>query len=65
MTIRNASRVVLLTTLGAGVLIACMDDSTNNPIASGGNFAAFKLSGRGGKTIDLSQFKGQVVMINF
>src|ERR1044071_2307627 len=26
---------------------------------------AFKLSGRGGKTIDLSQFKGQVVMINF
>ena len=26
---------------------------------------AFKLPGRGGKTIDLSQFKGQVVMINF
>jgi thiol-disulfide isomerase/thioredoxin len=26
---------------------------------------AFKLSGRGGKTIDLAQFKGQVVMINF
>ena len=26
---------------------------------------AFKLSARGGKTIDLSQFKGQVVMINF
>ena len=26
---------------------------------------AFQLSGRGGKTIDLSQFKGQVVMINF
>jgi len=25
----------------------------------------FKLSGRGGKTIDLSQYKGQVVMINF
>jgi thiol-disulfide isomerase/thioredoxin len=25
----------------------------------------FQLSGRGGKTIDLSQFKGQVVMINF
>ena len=26
---------------------------------------AFQLSGRGGKTVDLSQFKGQVVMINF
>ena len=26
---------------------------------------AFKLSGRGGKTIDLAQYKGQVVMINF
>ena len=25
----------------------------------------FQLSGRGGKTIDLAQFKGQVVMINF
>jgi len=25
----------------------------------------FQLSGRGGKTIDLSQYKGQVVMINF
>ena len=25
----------------------------------------FKLSGRGGKTIDLAQYKGQVVMINF
>jgi thiol-disulfide isomerase/thioredoxin len=26
---------------------------------------AFQLSGRGGKLVDLSQFKGQVVMINF
>jgi thiol-disulfide isomerase/thioredoxin len=26
---------------------------------------AFQLSGRGGKNVDLSQFKGQVVMINF
>src|SRR3982751_6488297 len=25
----------------------------------------FQLSGRGGKSIDLGQFKGQVVMINF
>ena len=32
---------------------------------SSGPAPAFQLSGRGGKTIDLSQFKGQVVMINF
>ena len=37
MTIRNASRVVLLTTLGTGVLIACSDSSTTNPIAGGGS----------------------------
>ena len=33
--------------------------------SSSGPAPAFQLSGRGGKTIDLSQFKGQVVMINF
>lgn len=33
--------------------------------SSMGPAPAFKLSGRGGKAIDLSQFKGQVVMINF
>jgi peroxiredoxin len=32
---------------------------------SSGPAPAFQLSGRGGKPIDLSQFKGQVVMINF
>jgi thiol-disulfide isomerase/thioredoxin len=32
---------------------------------SSGPAPAFSLSARGGKTIDLSQFKGQVVMINF
>jgi thiol-disulfide isomerase/thioredoxin len=32
---------------------------------SSGPAPGFQLSGRGGKTIDLSQFKGQVVMINF
>jgi len=32
---------------------------------STGPAPAFQLSGRNGKTIDLSQFKGQVVMINF
>jgi len=33
--------------------------------SSSGPAPAFQLSGRGGKTIDLSQYKGQVVMINF
>jgi thiol-disulfide isomerase/thioredoxin len=33
--------------------------------SSSGPAPAFKLTGRGGKAIDLSQFKGQVVMINF
>jgi thiol-disulfide isomerase/thioredoxin len=33
--------------------------------SSSGPAPAFKLSARGGKTIDLAQFKGQVVMINF
>jgi thiol-disulfide isomerase/thioredoxin len=32
---------------------------------SSGPAPTFSLSGRGGKTIDLAQFKGQVVMINF
>ena len=32
---------------------------------SSGPAPAFKLSARGGKTVDLAQFKGQVVMINF
>src|ERR1051325_2865038 len=33
--------------------------------SSSGPAPGFKLSGRGGKTIDLAQYKGQVVMINF
>jgi thiol-disulfide isomerase/thioredoxin len=33
--------------------------------SSSGPAPAFKLSGRGGKAIDLSAYKGQVVMINF
>ena len=33
--------------------------------SSSGPAPGFQLSGRGGKSIDLSQFKGQVVMINF
>jgi thiol-disulfide isomerase/thioredoxin len=33
--------------------------------SSSGPAPAFQLSGRNGKPVDLSQFKGQVVMINF
>jgi thiol-disulfide isomerase/thioredoxin len=33
--------------------------------SSSGPAPAFQLTGRNGKTIDLAQFKGQVVMINF
>jgi thiol-disulfide isomerase/thioredoxin len=33
--------------------------------SSSGPAPAFKLSARGGKSVDLTQFKGQVVMINF
>ena len=33
--------------------------------SSSGPAPGFQLSGRGGKAIDLTQFKGQVVMINF
>jgi thiol-disulfide isomerase/thioredoxin len=33
--------------------------------SSSGPAPGFKLSGRGGKAVDLAQFKGQVVMINF
>jgi thiol-disulfide isomerase/thioredoxin len=33
--------------------------------SSSGPAPGFQLSGRGGKSIDLNQFKGQVVMINF
>jgi len=33
--------------------------------SSSGPAPAFQLSGRGGKAIDLSQYRGQVVMINF
>jgi thiol-disulfide isomerase/thioredoxin len=33
--------------------------------SSSGPAPAFQLSGRGGKNIDLSQYRGQVVMINF
>jgi thiol-disulfide isomerase/thioredoxin len=45
--------------LAAAFVLPAFAASTSSPAPG------FQLSGRGGKTIDLSQFKGQVVMINF
>src|SRR3954471_12781732 len=48
-----------------GIALAAVFASASLASSSSGPAPAFQLSGRGGKTIDLSQFKGQVVMINF
>ena len=48
-----------------GIALAAVFASAALASSSSGPAPAFQLSGRGGKTIDLSQFKGQVVMINF
>jgi len=48
-----------------GVALAAMFASAAFSASSSGPAPGFSLSGRGGKTIDLAQFKGQVVMINF
>jgi thiol-disulfide isomerase/thioredoxin len=48
-----------------GVALAVVCASAALAASSTGPAPAFQLSGRGGKSIDLSQFKGQVVMINF
>lgn len=48
-----------------GVALAAMFASAAFSASSAGPAPGFSLSGRGGKTIDLNQFKGQVVMINF
>ena len=48
-----------------GIALAAVFASAALATSSSGPAPAFQLSGRGGKTIDLSQFKGQVVMINF
>ena len=45
--------------LAAGCASAALAASSTGPAPG------FQLSGRGGKNIDLSQFRGQVVMINF
>jgi thiol-disulfide isomerase/thioredoxin len=48
-----------------GFALAAVFASAALAASSSGPAPGFQLSGRGGKTIDLSQFKGQVVMINF
>ena len=48
-----------------GIAFAAVFATAALATSSSGPAPAFQLSGRGGKTIVLSQFKGQVVMINF
>jgi thiol-disulfide isomerase/thioredoxin len=48
-----------------GLALAVICASALAASSSSGPAPGFQLSGRGGKTIDLAQFKGQVVMINF
>jgi thiol-disulfide isomerase/thioredoxin len=48
-----------------GLALAVVCASALAASSPSGPAPGFKLSGRGGKTIDLAQYKGQVVMINF
>jgi thiol-disulfide isomerase/thioredoxin len=48
-----------------GFALAAVFASAALAASSSGPAPAFQLSGRDGKTINLAQFKGQVVMINF
>jgi thiol-disulfide isomerase/thioredoxin len=59
MTARTMKGIFKGLALGAVFVSAALAASSSGPAPS------FQLSGRGGKAIDLSQFKGQVVMINF
>jgi thiol-disulfide isomerase/thioredoxin len=59
MSARAVKGIVKGLALAAAFVLPAFAASSSSPAPS------FQLSGRGGKTIDLSQFKGQVVMINF
>jgi thiol-disulfide isomerase/thioredoxin len=51
--------------IAKGLAVAAMFASAAFAASSSGPAPGFKLTGRGGKAIDLTQYKGQVVMINF
>jgi thiol-disulfide isomerase/thioredoxin len=51
--------------IAKGLALVAVFASATFAASSSGPAPAFKLTGRGGKAIDLTQFKGQVVMINF
>ena len=51
--------------IAKGLALAAVCASAALAASSSGPAPAFSLSARGGKTVDLAQFKGQVVMINF
>ena len=59
MSARTVKGILKGLALGAVLTSAALAASSSGPAPT------FQLSGRGGKTIDLAQFKGQVVMINF
>jgi thiol-disulfide isomerase/thioredoxin len=59
MSARTANRLAKGLALAAAFVLPVFAASSSGPAP------AFQLSGRNGKAIDLSQFKGQVVMINF
>jgi thiol-disulfide isomerase/thioredoxin len=48
-----------------GLALAAVCASAALAASSSGPAPGFQLSGRGGKAIDLTQYRGQVVMINF
>src|SRR5215218_540008 len=51
--------------IAKGLALVAVFASAAFAASSSGPAPAFQLSGRGGKAINLAQFKGQVVMINF
>ena len=59
MSARTVKGIVKGLALAAAFVLPAFAASSSGPAP------AFQLSGRNGKAIDLSQYKGQVVMINF
>jgi thiol-disulfide isomerase/thioredoxin len=59
MSARTLNGIVKSLALAAAFVLPAFATSSSGPAP------AFQLSGRGGKSIDLAQFRGQVVMINF